>query len=131
YAPVIACQRCRTGARCRACGGALAITRSGQPPQCSLCGALATDWRCDECDDTRLRLVSRGSERTTEELGRAFPGTTVITSDGDQPVERIPARPALVVSTRGAEPVADGGYSAVLLLDGDRMLAREALTIAS
>ncbi|MCW4459535.1 primosomal protein N' [Microbacterium sp. MPKO10] len=131
YAPVIACQRCRTGARCRACGGALAITRSGQPPQCSLCGALATDWRCDECDDTRLRLVSRGSERTTEELGRAFPGTTVITSDGDQPVERIPARPALVVSTRGAEPIADGGYSAVLLLDGDRMLAREALTIAS
>ncbi|QPZ39986.1 primosomal protein N' [Paramicrobacterium chengjingii] len=131
YAPVVACQRCRTGARCRACGGALGIQQSGQPPHCSLCGALAADWQCDECGDTRLRLVTRGSARTTEELGRAFPGTSVITSDGDHRLERVPARPALVVATRGAEPIAENGYSAVLLLDGDRMLAREALTIAS
>ncbi len=130
YAPVVACQRCRTGARCRACGGALSIQKAGQAPHCALCGALSADWRCDECGDTRLRLVTRGSARTTEELGRAFPGTTVITADGDHPLERIPARPALVVATRGAEPIAENGYSAVLLLDGDRMLAREALTIA-
>src|SRR5699024_8479724 len=31
--------------------------------------------------------------------------------------------------TRGAEPVADGGYRAVLLLDGERMLARESLRV--
>ncbi|GAB2515028.1 primosomal protein N' [Paramicrobacterium agarici] len=131
YAPVVACQRCRTGARCAACGGPLGIRKPGRPPECTLCGAIAAEWRCDECGDTHLRLVSRGSARTTEELGRAFPGTSVITSDGDHPVERVPAKPALVVATRGAEPIAEGGYRAVLLLDGDRMLAREALTIAS
>lgn len=54
----------------------------------------------------------------------------VVTSDGEHRVERVPARPALVVATRGAEPVADGGYHAILLLDGERMLAREALSIA-
>src|SRR5690606_13943615 len=30
---------------------------------------------------------------------------------------------------RGAEPIAAGGYRAVLLLDGERMLARESLRV--
>src|SRR6185436_6072340 len=38
--------------------------------------------------------------------------------------------PALVVATRGAEPIAAGGYRAVLLLDGERMLLRESLRVA-
>jgi primosomal protein N' (replication factor Y) len=36
----------------------------------------------------------------------------------------VPSAPALVVSTPGAEPVADGGYGAVLLLDGWAVLGR-------
>lgn len=130
YAPVVACQRCHTGARCSTCHGPLGIRSAHAAPSCALCGAIAASWSCDECGGTQLRLVTRGTGRTTEELGRAFPGTMVITSDGEHRVERVPAKPALVVATRGAEPVADGGYHAVLLLDGDRMLAREALTIA-
>ncbi len=130
YAPVVACRRCRTGARCRRCGGALGIPRRDSPPQCGLCGAVAANWSCDECGDTNLRLVTRGTGRTTEELGRAFPGVPVVVSDGERPIERVSSKPSLVIATRGAEPVPDGGYHAVLLLDGDRMLAREALTIA-
>jgi primosomal protein N' (replication factor Y) len=34
-----------------------------------------------------------------------------------------------VIATRGAEPVAAGGYRAVLLLDGERMVARESLRV--
>lgn len=68
--------------------------------------------------------------RTADELGRAFPGIRVIVSDGDHPVLRVDARPALVVATRGAEPVAAGGYRAVILLDGERMLLAETLRIA-
>jgi len=45
-------------------------------------------------------------------------------------VLRVGAEPALVVATRGAEPIADGGYRAVLLLDGERMLLRESLRVA-
>jgi primosomal protein N' (replication factor Y) len=50
--------------------------------------------------------------------------------DGERPHLTVDARPALVVATRGAEPVAAGGYRAILLLDGERMLARESLTVA-
>jgi primosomal protein N' (replication factor Y) len=72
-----------------------------------------------------------GAGRTAEELGRAFPGRTVRTSGGGSPVlDRVPAGPALVVATPGAEPPADGGYGAALLLDGWALLARPDLRVA-
>jgi primosomal protein N' (replication factor Y) len=40
---------------------------------------------------------------------------------------RVPAEPALVVATPGAEPVADDGYAAALLLDGSALLQRHGL----
>ncbi|NUU05550.1 primosomal protein N' [Leifsonia sp. C5G2] len=130
YAPVIACANCGQAARCMNCHGPLHQTRAGAPPSCTVCGRLATGWRCEHCEHTRFRLVTVGSGRTAEELGRAFPGTRVILADGDHPVQRIGSAPALVVATRGAEPIAEGGYQAVLLLDGERMLARESLHVA-
>ena len=129
-APALACDRCREPARCVACGGALAVPRSGGEPRCVLCGTSASAWRCPVCDDTKLRAVTVGASRTAEELGRAFPKARVILSDGERPVLRVGAEPALVVATRGAEPIADGGYRAVLLLDGERMLLRESLRVA-
>lgn len=74
-------------------------------------------------------MASSGSERTADELGRAFPNTRVIVSDGAHPVAELDNRPALVIATRGAEPIVPGGYSAVLLLDGDKMLLAEQLRI--
>jgi primosomal protein N' (replication factor Y) len=130
YAPVVACSSCGTAATCARCHGPLGVARRGAAPQCGVCGAVAAPWRCDVCEGTALRLVSRGSGRTAEELGRAFPGSRVIVADGEHRVLTLPSSPALVVATRGAEPIADGGYAAVLLLDGERMLARESLTIA-
>lgn len=74
-------------------------------------------------------MASSGSERTADELGRAFPNTRVVVSDGAHPVTELDARPALVIATRGAEPVVPGGYRAVILLDGDKMLLAEQLRI--
>jgi primosomal protein N' (replication factor Y) len=65
-----------------------------------------------------------GNVRTAEELGRAFPGVEVVRSSGGAVVDRVPAAPALVVATPGAEPEADGGYGAVLLLDAWALLGR-------
>jgi primosomal protein N' (replication factor Y) len=65
-----------------------------------------------------------GAKRTAEELGRAFPGVPVRTSGGDDVLSSVPAGRALVVATPGAEPVAAGGYGAVLLLDGWALLTR-------
>lgn len=39
-------------------------------------------------------------------------------------LDSVPDQPALVVSTPGAEPVAEGGYAAALLLDGWAMVGR-------
>src|SRR5690606_18536745 len=65
--------------------------------------------------------IPLGSERTAADLGRAFPQVPVQVADSAHPLERVPATPAIIVATRGAEPIAEDGYAAVLLLDGDRM----------
>ncbi|MFI2102350.1 primosomal protein N' [Isoptericola sp. NPDC019693] len=134
YLPVVACARCRTAARCAACHGPLGMTRSGSAPQCSWCGRLAGGWRCEECGDTRLRAVRVGSDRTAEELGRAFAGTPVRVSASSAPggvLDRVGAEPALVVATPGAEPVADGGYAVALLLDAAVATAGTGLATAT
>ncbi|WP_291056156.1 primosomal protein N' [Herbiconiux sp.] len=130
YAPVLACTTCSTPASCTVCGGPLKVARAGERPTCSLCGAIAANWHCSHCAGTTLRFASIGAGRTADELGRAFPGVRVIVSDGERNLLTVDDRPALVVATRGAEPIATGGYRAVLLLDGPRMLARESLRVA-
>jgi primosomal protein N' (replication factor Y) (superfamily II helicase) len=127
YQPGLACQDCRSPARCRTCHGPLAVDERGGPPACRWCGRSDTAWVCSSCGGTRLRSSVTGARRTAEELGRAFPGVPVRTSGGDHVLDRVPASPALVVSTPGAEPVADDGYPAVLLLDGWFLLGRSDL----
>ena len=100
-----------------------------RPRTSGTCGAAgaardATGWHCAECGGTRLRAQVVGARRTAEELGRAFPAVPVRTSGRDHVLDSVPERPALVVSTPGAEPVAEGGYAAALLLDGWAMLGR-------
>jgi len=53
-----------------------------------------------------------------------------VKSGGDTVLSDVSARPALVVATPGAEPVAAGGYGAALLLDGWVLLSRADLRAA-
>ncbi|MEP6479056.1 MAG: primosomal protein N' [Rhodoglobus sp.] len=130
YAPRLACVDCGQTARCLRCEGPLAQKSARSVPACQWCGALAVGWKCSNCEGERMRQVGVGTVRTAEELGRAFPGVRVIVADGDHPILTVGSEPALVIATRGAEPIAAGGYRAVLLLDGERMLARESLRVA-
>jgi primosomal protein N' (replication factor Y) len=129
YAPRLACESCTQSARCLRCEGPLTQKTARSIPACGWCGALAADWKCANCEGTKLRLVGQGATRTAEDLGRAFPGVRVIIADGERPILTVGSEPALVIATRGAEPVAAGGYRAVLLLDGERMVARESLRV--
>ncbi|MEU6752469.1 primosomal protein N', partial [Spirillospora sp. NPDC046719] len=124
YVPGIACGRCRTPARCVACQGPLALPSSHAAPYCRWCGRIAGDWHCPECGFFQVRAIVVGAKRTAEELGRAFPGVPVRTSGREAILERVGPERALVVSTPGAEPPADGGYTAGLLLDGWVLLGR-------
>lgn len=129
YSPVLVCAECRTPARCQHCAGPLEAEAPRAPATCRWCARTALDWQCTHCEGQKLRLASSGSRRTADDLGRAFPGVRVIVSDGERPLTHVDGAPALVIATRGAEPIADGGYRAVLLLDGERMLLAESLRI--
>jgi primosomal protein N' (replication factor Y) len=124
YVPKLACDHCREPARCAACAGPLELHDDKGGPACGWCGRPAADWHCESCGGFRLRASVVGARRTAEELGRAFPRVPVRTSGRDTVLASVGAAPALVIATPGAEPVADEGYAAALLLDGWALLNR-------
>jgi primosomal protein N' (replication factor Y) len=145
YVPGTACGTCRRPARCPVCSGPVALSGSpgaaptassgaggsGRPdlhaPSCGWCGRSLPAWACPHCGGRRLRATAVGVDRTAEELGRAFPGSTVVVSRPERTLPAVPAARALVLATPGVEPVARGGYAAAVLLDGDVLLSRQDL----
>ncbi len=125
YATRLACDHCRTPAHCAVCHGPLQISGHDRPPMCAWCATSAAGWTCPECGGHGLRSPVLGGERTAEEIGRALPGVTVRQSSASGHVlAEVGDEPAVVVATPGAEPVARGGYAAVLLLDTWLLLGR-------
>lgn len=127
YVSSLACDRCREPARCPRCQRILHGDKAaGQVrPVCGLCGPLRGDWVCPHCRSTQLRAPRIGVRRTAEEIGKAFPQTRVFESWSGHLVDAVGADPALVLSTPGAEPTAEGGgYAAAILLDTWLLLNR-------
>lgn len=119
YLPSLSCAECRSAVRCPRCSGPMALGASGAAPSCRWCetAMVAGGFECSHCGARRLRSVVTGARRTAEEIGRAFPGVPVHTSGSGEVLAQVGAEPGLVIATPGAEPVAAGGYAAVLLLD--------------
>jgi primosomal protein N' (replication factor Y) len=134
YLPAVACAQCRSPARCPHCAGPLELGSAQAVAACRWCGRPAGGFTCPartleagqwvQCGGRRLRAAVTGARRTAEELGRAFPPYPVRTSGRDAVLASVPARAAVVVATPGAEPLAEGGYGAVLLLDTWALLTR-------
>lgn len=132
FVPAVLCQRCRTRQQCPSCQGPLSLpAHHGQSRtlRCRWCGLHHREHRCAECGHHVFRAGVRGADRTAHELGRAFPDVAIVSSTADHPVREVSSRPAVVVSTPGVEPIAEEGYSAALLLDGDSQLMREGLDV--
>ncbi len=127
FSPGLSCAQCKSKAACAHCGGPLRMSSAKGNPSCLWCGVVAARWTCPECSGTELQPRGQGIGRTVSDLGKSFPSVPVIRSDGDNRVVSVPRSPALVVATRGSEPVTPGGYSMVLLLDGAAMLQRDSL----
>ena len=119
YLPSLSCAECRTPVRCARCQGPVALGASGTAPACRWCGLVLAGhgFECDHCGSRRLRSSITGARRTAEEIGRAFPGFPVHTSGSGEVLAAVGREPSLVIATPGAEPVADGGYTGVLILD--------------
>lgn len=130
YVPGVACEHCRRPARCRRCRGPLRLAESAGLLQCRWCATNEAHFRCGACGGSRVRATAVGAGRTAEEIGRAFPGTPILTSSGAAGRPDVPDAPAIVVATPGSEPVAPTGYGAALLLDGRVLLGRPDLRAA-
>jgi len=122
YATAISCAKCRNLALCE-CGGKLTKASAKSDPICVLCSKKYQNWKCGWCGEARVFLNSRGIERFAEEIGRSFPNQTVIQSTANEPRDSVSTEPALVISTPGVEPIAQNGYSAVVILQVDRFLS--------
>ncbi|MDQ1537310.1 MAG: hypothetical protein QOE58_1703 [Actinomycetota bacterium] len=127
YLPSLSCQSCRQQARCARCHGPLALDAGDGVPTCRWCGVVASAFECRSCGGSALRSTVVGARRTAEELGRAFPGVTVHTSGAGNVLASVSGKPSLVIATPGAEPVAEGGYAATLLLDAWASMDRPTL----
>ncbi|MFM6968392.1 MAG: primosomal protein N' [Microbacteriaceae bacterium] len=126
FTPAVVCKACRTPHRCARCRSPLGGARDGST-LCRVCGNQPLGISCSHCGGRELAFSGIGSVRTADELGRAFPNTKVVLSDAEHRHLEIPRTKALVVATRGAEPIVEGGFEAVLIVDGDRELQRPGL----
>jgi primosomal protein N' (replication factor Y) len=120
------CGGCGDRAKCISCAGPLWIDSQHQP-RCRWCNAHNLGFSCPACGDRSLKQGRAGATRTSAEFGKAFPGTKIIESNGDNRLEVVPAGKKIVVSTPGAEPRVEGGYGAVVLLDCNELLSRDNL----
>lgn len=117
YANGILCAHCKNVAVCE-CGGRLHLTSKNAEPACRICGTTTKDWKCSFCSRDKKFVVSRGIERAQEEIARAFPNTPIILSFGEVIKDRVEVKPCIVLATPGAVPQVNGGYSAVVVLEG-------------
>ena len=118
YASSLMCKKCRNIATCE-CGGKISRRKITTEPECVLCGKSQPSLKCRWCKGDALIMLGRGGERHTEEIGRAFPNMPTYYSTADSQIVTLPNSPALVIATAGMEPRVDGGFAAVVILEGD------------
>ncbi len=129
YVVAVSCERCGARARCSRCGGPVSLPGARTAALCGWCGQAAGS-QCPQCGQAGLRALIIGARRTAEELGRAFPAAAVRTSGGAEVIAEVGREPAVIVATPGAEPRAETGYAAAVLLDGWALLGRASLRAA-
>lgn len=120
------CTQCGERGRCRTCNGPIFLD-SKNTPRCRWCSAINLGLTCHACSSTKFRQGMAGSTRTAAELGRSFPGVTVVEATWAHRVETLKPGKRLVVATPGAEPYIEGGYQAVIILDGQQLASKDTL----
>lgn len=126
YGNALLCAHCKNLAIC-SCGGRLIIGSKNSSPSCAICQSIFPEWSCNWCQRNKQYVVGRGIERAGEEISRAFAGVPIILSYGDVIKAAIVSRRAIVIATPGAAPKVDGGYAAVVLLEGLKFFAHSDL----
>lgn len=69
-------------------------------------------------------MLRTGTERFAEELGRSFSERAIFLSTAEKPILELNDDANIVVATSGMEPRIEGGYSAIVLLNGEELVSR-------
>lgn len=117
YSTFLTCTGCGNPALCPSCEAPLSAAGPEGPFACARCGWHIEQLACRSCRSRRFSFRSAGLDGIHAQLGRAFPGFTVVRSGGSKIFSRLDAPADIVVASTGAEPYVDGGYAAAVLLD--------------
>lgn len=123
YSQAISCTSCRNIALCK-CGGRIYFGGPNKGYICSLCNVTSAEWSCTWCKKSSAHLLGRGNLRYAHEIGRAFPGFAVLSSDATDVVLQVENQHSIVLATAGMAPVVSGGYQAVVILEGDHLFSQ-------
>ena len=122
----ISCSDCGKRSACSFCSGPL-WENSKQQVVCRVCSGFNLQIQCRDCISQKTKRGRAGASRTLQEFGRSFPGVRLIESTGETGLTYLSPEAAIVVSTAGAEPICESGYSAVVILDAEVELSRDHL----
>ena len=117
------CQGCGTRLRC-GCGGMI-WEPAEHKAVCRLCNKPHV--KCLECSSPNFKRGRTGSTRTVSELGKVFPQVAIAEATHEKSPSGLKSKNQIVVATPGSAPKVPKGYAAVLILDCDIWLARQAL----
>ena len=123
YSQAISCTSCRNISLCD-CGGRIYFGGPEKGYICSLCNLSTLEWSCKWCKKSAANLLGRGNLRFAQEIGRAFPGFPVLSSDATHVVEQVENQRSIVLATAGMAPPVEGGYQAVVVLEGDNLFSQ-------
>ena len=123
YSQAISCTSCRNIGLCE-CGGRIYFGGPNKGFICSLCNLTTAEWSCKWCKKSSAHLLGRGNLRYAQEIGRAFPGFAVVSSDATNSIHQVENQHSIVLATAGMAPVVSGGYEAVVILEGDNLFSQ-------
>jgi primosomal protein N' (replication factor Y) len=126
HSSALYCTSCSKRANCKACAGPIWVNDQNLNA-CRWCNRISTDVACLDCGGRKFKQGRAGSSRTVSELGRMFPGVIITESTYEHRLQKVSSKSQVVVATPGAEPQAEGGYLAVIILDCDWQLTRDSL----
>ncbi len=120
WASAIACSSCKELRKCPRCQSGIWIDPSGMY-RCRNCKQSALLPLCT-CGGANTRPIRIGASAIADQFRRSFPNTTILESNGDNPLLSTTASGVLVVATPGAEPDVVGGYDLIVIADAAQMI---------
>lgn len=120
WASALVCVSCKELRTCSNCSASIWIDPSGKM-RCRSCKSTIEQIPCP-CGKTSTRPTKLGASAFTSQMARSFPDATVVHSNGENRLTSIRSGAILVISTPGAEPEVDGGYTTVVIADAPSMV---------